>query len=115
MIKRYSLLIALVSAGRVAMAQDPTPGIELPTDARSPLTPGISNGGFIGIPVVRSSPQLGFAVGAVGALLFSIDSASPRSVVGVGGVYSETQSWLAEIGSRVYFQSGARTGAIGFL
>jgi len=115
MIKRYSLLIALVSAGRVATAQDPTPGIELPTDARSSLTPGISNGGFIGIPVVRSSPQLGFAVGAVGALLFSIDSASPRSVVGVGGVYSETQSWLAEIGSRVYFQSGARTGAIGFL
>jgi hypothetical protein len=97
------------------MAQDPTPGIELPTDSRTPSTPGMRNGGFIGIPVVRSTPQLGFALGAVGALLFNIDSASPKSIVGVGGAYSDTQSWLAEIGSRVYFQNGARTGALGFL
>lgn len=115
MIRRYGLLIALVLCSRVAVAQDPTPGIELPTDSRTPSTPGVRNGGFIGIPVVRSTPELGFAVGAVGALLFSIDSVSPRSIVGVGGAYSDTQSWLAAVASRVYFQGGARTGAIGFL
>ena len=115
MIRRYGLLITLVLCSRVAMAQDPTPGIELPTDSRSPETPGMRNGGFIGIPVVLSTPQLGFALGGVGALLFSIDSASPKSIVGVGAAYSDTQSWLAEIASRVYFQNGARTGAVGFL
>ena len=115
MIKRYNVLIALVAVGRVAVAQDPTPGMELPTDARSPMTPGLRNGGFIGIPVVHSTPQLGFGIGGVAAMLFSMDSISPQSVVGVGAVYSNTQSWLAEIGSRVYFQDGARDGAIGFL
>src|SRR4029077_13045646 len=40
---------------------------------------------------------------------------SPKSIIGVGGAYSNTQSWLAEIASRVYFQNGARTGALGFL
>src|SRR5690242_1941018 len=115
MMSRYGLLIALVLCTRVAMAQDPTPGIELPTDSRTPQTPGMRNGGFIGIPVVLSTPQLGFALGAVGALLFSIDSASPKSIAGVGAAYSDTQSWLAEIASRVYFRNGARTGALGFL
>src|SRR5438046_7620752 len=108
---RYNLLIACVLLSRVAVAQDPTPGIEIPTDASSPM--GTRNNGFIGIPVVRSSPQLGFGVGAVGAFLFSIDSASPNSVVGAGGVYSDTQSWLFAVGSRVYFHGAAREGAAG--
>lgn len=115
MVRRYCLLIALVLCSRAAVAQDPTPGIELPTDSRTPSTPGVHNGGFIGIPVVRSTPQLGFALGGVAALLFSIDSASPKSIVGVGAAYSDTQSWLAEVASRVFFQNGARTGALGFL
>jgi len=111
MTRYYNLLIALVSVSRVAMAQDPTPGIELPTDARSPMI--AQHGGFIGIPVVRSSPQLGFGVGAVGAYSFSIDSASPKSAVGAGGVYSDTRSWLFAVGSRVYWNAGTRDGAAG--
>jgi len=100
MTRHYNLLIALVAISRVAMAQDPTPGIDLPTDARSPMV--AQHGGFIGVPVVRSTPQLGFGVGAVGAFLFGIDSASPKSVVGVGGVYSDTQSWLFAVVSVVF-------------
>ena len=111
MTRHYNLLIALVAVSRVAMAQDPTPGIDLPTDARSPMV--AQHGGFIGVPVVRSTPQLGLGLGAVGAFLFGIDSASPKSVVGAGGVYSDTQSWLFAVGSRVFWNAGARDGAIG--
>ena len=111
MTRHYNLLIALVAVSRVAMAQDPTPGIDLPTDARSPAV--AQHGGFIGVPVIRSTPQLGFGIGAVGAFLFGIDSASPKSSVGAGGVYSDTQSWLFAVGSRVYWHGGARDGAIG--
>jgi outer membrane protein assembly factor BamA len=85
--------------------------VELPTDARSPITKG--SGGFVGLPVVRSTPTLGFGVGAVGAFLFRVDSASPQSVIGAGGVYSDTQSWLFEVGSRVYLHGGSRNGAVG--
>src|SRR4051794_26382483 len=99
MIRRYSLLIGLLFTGRAVGAQDPTPGIDLPTDARSTIT--TRAGGFVGIPVVRSTPMLGFGIGAVGAFLFRIDSASPQSVVGAGGVYSDTQSWMFAVGSRV--------------
>lgn len=94
------------------MAQDPTPGVELPTDAKTQV--GTRHGGFVGIPVVTSTPTLGFGLGAVGALLFSIDSASSKSVVGIGGAYSDTQSWIFEVGSRVAFHGNAREGALGF-
>jgi len=110
---RNSLIIfLLLVAGRIAAAQDPTPGADLPTDARSPIN-STGAGGFVGVPVVRSTPQLGFGLGAVGAFLFRIDSASPQSVVGAGGVYSDTQSWLFGVGSRVLFHGGSRDGAAG--
>lgn len=111
MIRRYSLLIGLLVAGRAVGAQDPTPGIDLPTDLRASITTGA--GGFVGIPVVRSTPMLGFGVGAVGAFLFRIDSTSPQSVIGAGGVYSDTQSWMFAVGSRVHFHGGSRNGAAG--
>lgn len=112
MIKNCDSLIILVLAARIAAAQDPTPGADLPTDARSPVN-STGAGGFVGMPVVRSTPQLGFGLGAVGAFLFRIDSASPQSVVGAGGVYSDTQSWLFGVGSRVLFHGGSRDGAAG--
>jgi hypothetical protein len=111
MTKRYSLLIALLALSRIAVAQDPTPGVELPTDART--TTGTRHGGFVGIPVVTSTPTLGFGLGAVGAFLFSLDSASSKSVVGIGGAYSDTQSWIFEAGGRVAFHGDAREGAAG--
>lgn len=111
MISHSKTLIALLLAGRAVAAQDPTPGVDLPTDAHSPVT--TRSGGFVGIPVVRWTPQLGFGVGAVGAFLFSIDSTSPQSVVGGGGVYSDTQSWMFSVGSRVFFHGGSRDGAAG--
>jgi outer membrane protein assembly factor BamA len=111
MIKRYSLLIVLLALSRVAMAQDPTPGVELPTDAKTPT--GSPHGGFVGIPVVTSTPTLGFGLGAVGVFLFSLDSASSKSVVGIGGAYSDTKSWIFEAGGRVAFHGDARQGAAG--
>lgn len=107
----YRTLIALAVMSRAALAQDPTPGIELPTDAHAPIKTGA--GGFVGIPVIRSTPQLGFGVGAVGAFLFSVDSTAPQSVIGAGGVYSDTQSWMFAVGSRVYFHGVSRAGAAG--
>jgi len=111
MIRRYSLLIVLLAVCRSAMAQDPTPGVELPTDARTQI--GTRHGGFVGIPVVTSTPTLGFGLGAVGAFLFSLDSASSKSAVGIGGAYSDTQSWIFEAGGRVAFHADARQGAAG--
>jgi Omp85 superfamily domain len=109
--KYFAALVGLVAMSRVLGAQDPTPGVDLPTDARSPVT--TKSGGFVGLPVIRSTPTFGFGIGAVGAFLFQLDTMSPQSVVGVGGAYSETQSWLFAVGGRLYFQNGARDGAAG--
>ena len=105
-------LVALVVTSRVLGAQDPTPGVDLPTDARSPIN--THAGGFVGLPVIRSTPTFGFGLGAVGAFLFQLDTISPSSVVGVGGAYSDTQSWIFAAGGRVFFQDGARDAAAGF-
>lgn len=111
MTRHYRTLIALIVAGRVAQGQDPTPGIDLPTDARSSLTSG--RGRYVGLPVLRSTPQLGFALGVVGATIGQLDSASSASVIGIGGAYSQTQSWIFAVGSRVAFHADARHGAAG--
>jgi len=105
-------LVAFAVTSSELGAQDPTPGVDLPTDARSPIT--TRAGGFVGLPVIRSTPTFGFGLGAVGAFLFQLDTVSPQSVVGVGGAYSDTQSWIFAGGGRVYFENGARDGAAGF-
>lgn len=109
--KYFTALVVLVAMGRVLRAQDPTPGVDLPTDARSPVSS--KAGGFVGLPVIRSTPTFGLGIGAVGAFLFHLDTLSAASVVGIGGAYSETNSWIFDAGGRVYFQDGARTGAAG--
>jgi hypothetical protein len=88
----YTTLIALLAIGRIAQAQDPTPGVDLPTDARSSIT--ARDARYVGIPVLRSTPMLGFGLGAVGAMFGRLDSASSPSVIGVGGAYSQTRSWM---------------------
>ena len=110
--KFLTALVTLAVTGRVLGAQDPTPGVDLPTDARSPLT--THPWGFVGLPVIRSTPTFGFGLGAVGAFLFQLDTVSPQSVVGVGAAYSDTQSWIFAGGGRVHFQNGARDAAAGF-
>ena len=111
MSNHYAPLIALVAIGHIARAQDPTPGVDLPTDARSSLATGASR--YVGVPVLRSTPMLGFGLGAVGAMVGSLDSASSPSVIGVGGAYSQTRSWMFAVGSRASFHADARRGAAG--
>src|SRR3954466_704744 len=105
----YTTLIALLAIGRVAQGQDPTPGVDLPTDARSSIT--ARDARYVGIPVLRSTPMLGFGLGAVGAMFGRLDSASSPSVIGVGGAYSQTRSWMFAFGSRASFHSDARRGS----
>lgn len=107
----YATLIAVLAFGRIAHAQDPTPGVDLPTDVRSSLTTGASR--YVGIPVLRSTPMLGFGLGAVGAMVGTLDSASQPSVIGIGGAYSQTRSWMFAVGSRASFHADARRGAAG--
>ena len=107
----YKILIAIVAVARGALAQDPTPGVDLPTDGRSSIPAAGTR--YVGIPVLRSTPMLGFGVGAVGAMFGRLDSASSPSVIGVGGAYSQTQSWIFAVGTRVFFHGDARRGAAG--
>ena len=99
----HAILIALLAIAPIAHAQDPTPGVDLPTDARASITTGASR--YVGIPVLRSTPMLGFGLGAVGAMVGSLDSASSPSVIGVGGAYSQTRSWMFAVGSRASFHA----------
>ena len=108
---RYKTLITLLALGRIAQGQDPTPGVDLPTDARSSLTTGGTR--YVGIPVLRATPMLGVGLGAVGAVTGRLDSASSPSVLGVGGAFSQTRSWMFAVGSRVFFHADARRGAAG--
>ena len=85
-----------------ARGQDPTPGADLPTDGVAPVS--TTTLGAMLIPVVRSTPTLGFGLGGVGAMMFRMDSASSPSGIGVGGVYSVSRSWMVGIGGRVKFR-----------
>ncbi|HEY3584954.1 MAG TPA: BamA/TamA family outer membrane protein [Casimicrobiaceae bacterium] len=107
----YKTLIALLALGRIAQGQDPTPGVDLPTDARASIA--TAGARYVGIPVLRSTPMLGFGLGAVGAVTGRLDSASSPSVLGAGGAFSQTRSWIFAVGSRVFFHADARRGAAG--
>jgi len=95
-------LLLLMVTSSIAAAQDPTPGTDLPTDARS--TGSTKNSGVIVIPVVGAGPTFGLGGGAVPAYVFRMDSASPRSAVAVGGLLAERSSWLVSVGGRLDFQ-----------
>jgi outer membrane protein assembly factor BamA len=107
----YKTLIALLALGRMAQGQDPTPGVDLPTDARASIATGGTR--YVGIPVLRATPMLGIGLGAVGAVNGRLDSASSPSVLGIGGAFSQTRSWMFAVGSRVFFHGDARRGAAG--
>ena len=115
--KLHRSLTAVVAASSLsgvtarARAQDPMPGADLPTDARSPVTTRAH--GVVAIPVLHSSPLLGTGFGGVGAVLFRLDSASHASSVGIGGVYSTRHSWLFAAASRAMFRSNRWTAAAG--
>src|SRR6185312_7638372 len=93
-------LFVLVLASPALAAQDPMPGVDLPTDARLPGSPRVS--GLSVIPVFGAGPTFGFGAGAVGAWHFRLDSASHESAVGVGGLVAQRSSWLASVGSRAW-------------
>ncbi|HXT14797.1 MAG TPA: BamA/TamA family outer membrane protein [Gemmatimonadaceae bacterium] len=99
---RSLLILAAVSS--VALAQDPTPGTDLPTDAKA-MSPTKMNG-VLFIPVLGAGPTFGLGGGGAAAMVFRMDSGSPRSAIGVGGLLAERSSWMVSLGGRAYFQRG---------
>ncbi|HEX4681079.1 MAG TPA: BamA/TamA family outer membrane protein [Gemmatimonadaceae bacterium] len=96
----FAAAATLLGAFSLAGAQDPTPGVDLPTDARSPGSATTSRIAFI--PVFGAGPTFGFGAGVVAAWRFRLDSTSQRSAVGVGGIVAQRESWIASIGGRAY-------------
>src|SRR5947209_14478575 len=73
----------IAASASVAAAQDPTPGADLPTDARA--SGAAKPSGTVFIPVLGAGPTFGLGGGAVASRVFTMDAASPRSGIGVGG------------------------------
>jgi outer membrane protein assembly factor BamA len=84
-----------------ALAQDPTPGVLLPTDASGYAA--VHWNRFAGIPVLTTGPTFGVGVGAVIAMLFRADSNKTPSAIGVGGAVSSNSSWFTGVGGRLHF------------
>jgi outer membrane protein assembly factor BamA len=103
------MVLALASA-RLVRAQDPTPGVDLPTDGHAPIS--TTTHGLLAIPIVVSGPTIGTGLGGVAAYIFRMDS-SRASSIGVGGMYSNTQSWLFAFGIHVPFHASRRVGVGG--
>src|SRR5690242_15715966 len=104
------ILIALTVVARMAAAQDPMPGVDLPTDGRGPINTRVH--GLVAIPVVLSTPALGTGAGGAVAWQFQLDS-SRSSAVGLGAIYSTSNSWMFGVGSRVLFHGSRREGVGG--
>lgn len=92
-----ALLAVAVITGRVR-AQDPTPGADLPTDGAAPIH--MPSQRFMAIPTIRSAPATGVGAGVGLVALFPSDSGIAPSTIGVGGVYTTTNSWAYGIGAR---------------
>jgi surface antigen Omp85-like protein len=107
---QHSLIMVLaLASARPLVAQNPSPGVDLPTDGHAPIS--TTTHGLLAIPVVVSGPTIGTGFGGVAAYLFRLDS-SRSSSIGVGGIYSTTQSWLFAFAGRVPF-NGSRRVALG--
>src|SRR5690242_1785058 len=104
------MLMLLAVAARAIAAQDPTPGVDLPTDGNGPLSTRTQ--GLTALPVVLSTPALGAGLGAVAVYRFQLDSSNGSSI-GLGGVYTTTNSWMFSVGSRVWFHASRREGVGG--
>ena len=92
-----ALLVLAVITSRVG-AQDPTPGVDLPTDGRSPLRNPRQR--FVAIPTLQSVPATGLGAGLGLAMLYPSDSAVYPSMIAVGGIYATSNSWAYGAGGR---------------
>lgn len=54
-------------------------------------------------PIVSSDPKLGTSVGALAGYLYQFDTESPVSTFGLGGVYSDSDSWVGGLFANTYF------------
>lgn len=90
----------LITPSRGA-AQNPRPGVDLPTDGSGAA---VRSGNLVGVPFLKSAPQLGVGAGAVLGVQHQFDDKSPESGAGIGGFYTTTSSWMVGIGARALFQ-----------
>jgi len=61
---------------------------------------------FIAAPIPISNPTIGTGLAAVAAIVFPLskaDQVSPPSTIGVGGFYTDNNSWALGAGGRLYF------------
>ncbi|MFL5615107.1 MAG: BamA/TamA family outer membrane protein [Gemmatimonadaceae bacterium] len=103
---QHSLIMVLaLASARLVRAQDPTPGVDLPTDGHAPIS--ATTHGLLAIPVVVSGPTIGTGLGGIAAYIFRFDS-SRASSMAAGGIYSNTQSWLFAVAAHVPFHASRR-------
>ena len=95
-----SLFVALIAMN--SEAQDPTPGVQLPTDGRGPAALKFHK--FVGMPLIVSTPTFGIGPGAVIAYVPKRDTADvPLQAVGVGGFFASSSNWVVGAGGIARF------------
>ena len=107
-VRVLALLSSLLAAAAVAQttssemadeALDLTEELEDATTGR--------NGSLVGVPIPFSNPAIGTGLALVGAYMYRLnpeDTETPSSFTGVGGFYSDNDSWGAGIAQRFYLK-----------
>lgn len=65
--------------------------------------PAAASSPWIFSPIVSSDPKLGTSAGALAGYLYQFDADSPVSTFGLGGIYSDTDSWGGGLFANTYF------------
>ncbi|WP_157769569.1 BamA/TamA family outer membrane protein [Vibrio mediterranei] len=75
----------------------------------------VLEGRWLPAPQLSNGPKLGLSLGASLNYLKQFDTISPTSITGVSGTYSDTQSWVALLYNRSYWDSDQQrfTGVLG--
>jgi len=110
-IRRVTTLACLAALGTVTVFAAPPSG-ERDTTAPEPAR----ESPWLAIPVVSSSPKLGFAGGGLGGFMHTFDPQSRLSVFGAAFVYTSTESKVGAVFARTSFgQDHHRIDAVGVL
>lgn len=69
----------------------------------SPATTNEVSSPWLGTPLISSNPKLGTTLGGLGAYMIKFDEDSPASMMGVFGMYSNTDSYVYGVFGNTYF------------
>ena len=108
---RYILSVVLLAFALVANADDLNPGKVvpgIPPDFRDRELPAkFQKGDFLAVPIPTSNPTTGTGLIGVAAYFWGQTDeqkqTQPPSVSGLGGMYTDTQSWVVGLGQTAYW------------